>query len=289
MDLASGRRVAAFCVAGSLSCSSPVFAARPEILPDATFPSANDYFEPVLADPTELGYGGRYLLSVGGNRYGEVTIGDYVGLLRWGLRDGHVGVQWNIGGGANARFNLSTTRNQLDIVDFTASSPVDVHWAGGHTVRVAPRHTSSHVGDDYIRRVGVLPVKRSEDMVELLYSYALSPMYRLYAGGSFAVNTVHTSDRGGLQCGTELHSRYYGDRRLQLFLAQDLQSWERVGWNPSYTVRGGVRFSDVKRIAAARVFVEYFTGRLLYLQFYGLHESRWSAGLNFEIGNPTRR
>jgi hypothetical protein len=49
-----------------------------------------------------------------------------------------------------------------------------------------------------------------------------------------------------------------------------------------------VRFDDAKRIAAARLFLEYFSGRQYFLQFLEAHESRWTLGLNFEIGNPTR-
>ena len=79
-----------------------------------------------------------------------------------------------------------------------------------------------------------------------------------------------------------------GAPQAQLFLAQDFQAFERVQWNPSYNIRGGVRLSDSKHIAAASFFLEYFTGRQYYLQFLQAHESHWGFGLRFELGNPTR-
>ncbi|MBI3548758.1 MAG: DUF1207 domain-containing protein [Elusimicrobia bacterium] len=261
-------------------------AEAPDLLPDATFPSAHDYFESLLADPTELGYGGTYLIPVNGDKHGEVNLGDYVGLLRWRVRD--VGVQWNLGGGANARFNLSTPQNQMEVVDFTAASPLDFHWRKAHTIRTGLWHTSSHLGDDYIKRTRATVDKRSMDIWKTLYSFEPDQHIRVYGGGAFAFNTIGIHGRTSLQTGAELLSPYYGGHHAQVYLAQDLQSWERVGWNPSYTIRLGLRWSDKKRIAAAQTYVEYFTGRRLSLQFHEQRESLWGIGLNFEIGNPTR-
>lgn len=284
--------IAVLCSLLTAHCSQPASAQaqekkRPDILPDTTFPSAKDYFETLLADPNELGYGGTFLMPVGADEFGEVTLGDYVGLLRWNLGD--VGVQWNLGGGINARFNLSTPQNEMEVVDFTAASPVDIHWGNYHTVRVGPWHTSSHLGDDYIKRVRPTILKRSQDILKTVYSFQPNPQVRLYGGGSLAFNTVALPGRTALQAGGEVLSPYFHGHLAQLYLAQDLQMWERVGWNPSYTIRAGVRFSDQKRIAAARCYVEYFTGRRLALQFYNQRETFWGLGLNFEIGNPTRQ
>lgn len=273
-----------------LAASADVRRSMHGLLPERTFPSARDYFEPLLADPAELGYGGRYVLEVGGDRFGEVTIGDYVGLFRWkpGAR---FGAQLNLGGGANARFNLSTERNNMEVVDFTAALPLDMHAEGGHAVRAGIWHTSSHLGDDLIRRLQPPIQKRSMDLARILYSYSpcSDGSLRFYGGGSVAFNAVNLGGRGALQAGGEwMGPRLFRLERAQGFLAQDLQFLERTGWNPAYSIRGGVRFTSQERIASAKAFLEYFTGRLYYLQFRETRESRWSLGINFEIGNPTR-
>ena len=113
--------------------------------------SAREYYAPPLADPTEPSYGGRLIYPPGGNRYGEITIGDYVGLTRWRVLG--MDTQLNIGGGAIARFNLTTPQNNLEVVDFSAGMPLDVSVAKGKTLRLAYWHVSSHLGDDYIARI----------------------------------------------------------------------------------------------------------------------------------------
>ena len=91
-----------------------------------SFPSAREFYYPLLADPSELGYSGRYLWQVGGQRYGEITVGDYLGLLRWKLAPDWY-AQWNIGGGVLGRFDMNTVRNALQVADYTACVPFDLH------------------------------------------------------------------------------------------------------------------------------------------------------------------
>src|SRR5208282_5095958 len=221
----------------------------------------------------ELGYSGRYLFQVGGKRFGEVTIGDYVGILRWSLAPGW-DMQWNMGGGVEARFDLNTSLNALDVADFTLAAPLDIHHDSS-TLRIGYWHTSSHLGDDYIGQTGTTVEKHSDDLIKAIYSYAPIEEIRLYGGGSYAFNVININGRSVLQGGIELVTPYFGDHRAQWFLAQDLQSFQRVGWNPNYTARAGLRLSDVKRIAAVKMFLEYFTGHYYFLQLYEQKESRF--------------
>ena len=256
---------------------------RPTTVP---FPSAKEYFEPFIADPTELSYGGRYVLLVGGDRLGEIMIGDTAGIVRWDW--GGRGVQVNLAGGAIARFNLSTAQNSLDVLDLTGAVPIDIRLGPGHTIRTGAWHTSSHLGDDFIDRQMPVHNRTSMDSFKAYYAYVPGPSVRLYAGTGYAVNKQNMKGRNMLQFGSE----WYGPRVLsdkaQVFAAQDLQSYKRSHWNPSYNLRGGLRFADSKRIAAAKVFIEYFSGRQYFLQFYDSKETRWTFGINFEIGNPVR-
>ncbi|MBI4347834.1 MAG: DUF1207 domain-containing protein [Elusimicrobia bacterium] len=258
---------------------------RNDLVPEA-LPSAREYFEPLMADPTEPSYGGRLIYPPGGARYGEVTVGDYVGLTR--LRLGGLAAQLNLGGGAITRFNLTTKRNNLEVVDFSAGVPLDVSFGRGKTLRIGYWHTSSHLGDDYIERVRPPIRKRAFDAVKAMVTWTPFEWARAYAGGSLLFNTIHLRGRGAFQLGLETLSRPLWTPDARAFLAQDFQTFERVKWQPSYNIRGGLRWSDPKRIAAASVFMEFFTGRLYYLQFQELHETHWGFGLRFEIGNPVR-
>ena len=265
-----------------------VLAAQPKaLLPDRAFPSAKELFHPLLADPMELGYGGRYVLPVGGDRFGEVMIGDYVGIFRW--RDAApFKLQLNFGGGALSRFNLSTPRNNMEVVDFTGALPVDARWGKEHAVRTGLWHISSHLGDDYIGRERPLLKKRAMDYARVIYGWMPGDFMRLYAGGAWAFNTINIERRGALQFGAEFLTKPIIKDAGQFFFAHDFQAYERMGWNPSFNMRAGLRFTEDKKIAAANIFIEYFTGRQYFLQFYERHESRWTLGVNFEIGTPVR-
>lgn len=254
---------------------------------ERAFPSSREFFNPLLADPMELAYGGRMLWARDGVRYGEVMMGDYVGLFRWTPR-ADVHVQLNLGGGGTGKFSLSTPQPQMDVLDFTGTIPIDVNVRKRHTLRAGFWHTSSHLGDDYIRRTAPVLRKRTTDRFRAIYSYDYSPLARVYGGASWAVNQVNIAGRRGVQGGLELRSAPFWNRAAQFYLAQDFQSFERVEWNPSYTGRVGARLTDDRRIAAANIFVEYFSGKQPYLQFFDRHETRWAVGLTFEIGNPLR-
>ncbi|MCX5787240.1 MAG: DUF1207 domain-containing protein [Elusimicrobia bacterium] len=255
------------------------------IVPERPFPSAREYYPPLAADPTEPSYGARMIYPPGGARFGEITVGDYVGLTRWRLAD-RWNAQLNLGGGVTSRFNLSTERNSLEVTDFSFTLPLDIVLEPNNRVlRLAYWHTSSHLGDDFIGRVNPPLQKRAYDAFKGMLSYTPSDWLRVYGGGSYAFNQINLGGRGALQCGAELMSRrFWGINHL--FLAQDLQSQERVAWNPSYNIRGGLKWFDARRIGAASLFVEYFTGHPYYLQFQQQRESHWGFGLRFEIGNP---
>lgn len=257
------------------------------LVPEMAFPSSREFFDPLMADNAELGYGGRYVMPLGGDTYGEVTLGDYVGLLRWEWVPGLL-AQLNLGGGVNARFNLTTPRNQLEVADFTVAVPLDLRWGEAHTVRTGYWHASSHLGDDYIARTAVRLDKKAIDATRAVYAWTPREWVRLYGGLGVAFNTVNIPGRASFQFGGELFGPRLRNRNLRPFLAQDFQTWERVAWKPAYALRAGLRVSDEKHIAAARAFLEYYTGRLYYFQFNDVHESRWTIGLNFEIGNPAR-
>lgn len=260
-------------------------AAVTALIPERPFPSARAFYEPLFADPTEPSYGGRLIYPPGGPRLGEITIGDYVGLTRWRLAD-RWNAQLNLGGGGIGRFNLTTKRNSLEVIDFSLVVPLDIAFDRDKVLRVAWVHTSSHLGDDYIARVKPpILYKRALDAIRATLSLSPAKWARAYAGGGFAWNQVNLGGRGSFQLGLELMSREFWRRYTRAFLAQDFQTSERVAWNPSYNIRGGLRWSDPGGAAAASLFMEYFTGRPYYLQFQELRESHWGFGLRFEIGN----
>jgi hypothetical protein len=162
--------------------------------------------------------------------------------------------------------------------------PLDLR-VGKWSTRVMPFHISSHLGDDYIKRTGVIPEKHAIDGVKWFLAYEPVQSIRVYAGVHLiARHTEAVQDRFGLQSGLEWNSRWWAGGHAQTFMAGDYQSWERSGWDSEVNVQWGVRFAhDPQDKHALAVFGEYADGHLAYGQFSTLRETHWDAGLRFEI------
>ena len=213
-----------------------------------------------------------------------MAIGDYFGLYRWALPWPDSYVQWSVGGGVFARFDLVSVDKENEVVDYTATMPVDIR-VGKWTTRLLPYHISSHLGDDYIKQTGLLPQKYSFDSFKQLFAYEPTGAWRLYAGYNYIIRFRDVDlGRYALQTGTEWRSGWWAGGHAQTFCAYDFQSWERVGWNPQITTQAGVRLAhDPMDKQAISLFTEYGAGHVSYGQFYQQKESHWVLGTKFEL------
>src|SRR4029077_10554992 len=115
-------------------------------------------------------------------------MGDYLGLYRWALPWEAAYLQISIGGGTFGRFDLAGTSNSMESVDFFANIPIDLRF-GKWSVRLMPYHTSSHLGDDFLKDTGQTTTKHSWDNMRSLLSYDLCSHLRLYGGYTYAFQT----------------------------------------------------------------------------------------------------
>ncbi len=246
------------------------------------FPPSRDVFEPLKADPRELQYAIRAVIPVGEHRLGEAAMGDYFGVNRWTTASG-IQTQFSVGGGVFSRFDLAARSNNLEVVDFYANLPVDARigkWSG----RFMLFHTSSHLGDDYVRSTGAAVTKRAWDVARLLNSYDVASNVRMYGGASYSFRTLPAAGRKALQAGLELQSDWYGDDHWKFFLASDFQSWERVGWQPQLTTQVGLTYRvSTSNPRTATLFSEFGTGHMPYGQFYRQSETRWTLGVRLTL------
>src|SRR6266446_10371770 len=131
------------------------------------FANAKEVFRPLLADPREIQLALRLVTPVSKKNLGDIAIGDYFGLYRWALPWQDSYLQWSIAGGIFARFDLVSDQKDSQVIDYSANMPIDLRvkkWS----MRVMPYHISSHLGDDFIRRNGVLAEKYTLDSFKTL-------------------------------------------------------------------------------------------------------------------------
>jgi hypothetical protein len=251
---------------------------------DGFLANAKEVFRPLLADPRELQFALRLTMPVSHRPKGEIAAGDYFGLYRWTLPWTASYVQWSVGGGVVSRFDMDSIEKSNEVLDYSVYMPLDVR-VGKWSSRLAPYHISSHLGDDFIKETGVVPEKYSFDAVKWLFAYEPLQNLRFY-GGFHAALRNRTVDLGRytLQAGGEWRSGWWAGGHAQTFLANDFQSWERVGWNPENTTQCGVRFAhDPLEKQAIALFTEYGTGVMAYGQLFQRRESHWVLGIRFEL------
>jgi len=246
-------------------------------------PPSHEVFRPLRADPRELQYAVRVVEPVSHRPLAEAAVGDYLGLYRWDLGDGKV-FQTSVGGGAFGRFDLSVKTNDLETADYYGNLPFD-YRDGAWSTRFMVYHASSHLGDDFIKTTGREPDKHAWDNLKWLESYEPLDSLRLYGGYNYVFRTLPGGiGRHAVQGGVELQSPWMAGRHVQFYWANDLQSWERMGWNPMFNSQAGFTVANKPGdVRAVSFFLEYSAGRQPQGQFYLQQECRWSLGIQFHL------
>jgi len=241
-------------------------------------------FRSLMADPRELQLSLRAILPVSHKLFGEVAAGDYYSLYTAPLNNSGAFFQWGMGGGIWSRFDLVSEQKDLQVTDYNASMPVDFH-VGRWSTRILPFHLSSHLGDDYIKRTGVVPEKYSFDAIKLLQAFEPTPQWRLYGGYLYTIRWGHTDlGRHALQSGLEWTSLPWDHGSIETFWAADLQNWERVHWNPELHTQLGLRFRhDPDSHQTFSMYLEFATGHREQGQFFDQQETHWGLGIKLGL------
>lgn len=247
------------------------------------FPSGHEVFERLIADPRELQYSARLIAPVSKSLSGQAAIGDYVGLYK-GMVEGGAVVQISLGGGAFGRFDLSSKTNDMESADFFANIPLDLRkgkWSG----RFMMYHTSSHLGDDFIKRTGRTIEKHSWDNLRWLASYQAFDSLRLYSGYTYAFRTLPQSiGRSALQGGFEWVSKWVSGKHVRWYWANDFQSWERTDWRPAFNAQLGFTVkNNPTSMRSVSFYVDFGAGGQPEGQFYLQRETHWGTGVRFQI------
>jgi hypothetical protein len=247
------------------------------------FPPAHELFEPLLADPRELQYAVRWVVPVSQKSVGEAAVGDYLGLYRWTYRNGSA-LQMSVGGGAFGRFDLWKRTNDMQSGDYFANLPLDFR-SGSWSARFMVFHTSSHLGDDYLKETGQTVEKHAWDSLRWILSFEPTRILRLYGGYATSLRALPPHHgRNSLQGGLEIKSRWMASNHLQFYGASDYQSWERSGWRPMLNAEIGVKVANTPTSPRGlSLFLEYGAGPRPHGQFMLQRETHWNIGIRFHL------
>ncbi len=245
------------------------------------FPQMTELFQPLIADPRQVGYtlGWRAGDHVMGTKSVNVELGDDFPIYRW-LDVWHGDLQIGIEGGIWSVFNMdpdfSTSSWEAELVntDFYGGIPV-TYAINQWSFRLRGYHISSHLGDEYmVHHPHVKRVNPSFEAIDFYTSYQATEAVRLYVGPGVIVHSDPTFKLMPLyiQYGTEarfLGSKFPSSRLFgSLFLALHIRNMQFLDWNFDGTYRIGYELSKLAGIGRKfRVYAGYHHGYSLEGQF----------------------
>ena len=250
------------------------------------FPRPNEIFPVLIADPRHVQLSASYY-RLDGRDTSDIALGRAWGFSRWRAGENQ---DWlwesDLEGMAYSRFHLGGGVNEFETVDFLASLPVTVR-RGDVSFKGALFHRSSHLGDDYIRRTGDAGFRSSMEGLSLQAALEPCRFARLYGGAEYLLHTLPSPRRWSLQGGMELATDdLHWSRRapVSLFVAEDLQSHERVQWNvDSHTLAGAKLSFRESPSRALRVAAGYFEGHSPFGEFYARRTHYADLSVSLEL------
>src|SRR4029077_3621013 len=116
--------------------------------------------------------------------------------------------------------------------------------------------------------------KHSWDSLREVLSWEVYKTLRLYGGYSYAIHTnPDWEGRDQVQGGVEMFFNPSGRGYWHPYWANDVQSWARSGWDPTWVSQLGVKTGDSFSMGRGiSYFIQFMRGPRLEGQFISNHE-----------------
>ena len=210
----------------------------------------------------------------------DTAIGGTAPLVRY-CRDGNSEDGWEFDFFAVVLSRFSDY-NTFNDADFRFGLPVS--WANGPwSAKLAYEHTSSHLGDDFIKdHVGGVKSGRVRDEIVAGLSYRWWDQLRLYAQFGYApiLSTPGPNNPDRYDVGLEWSNHAPTGWSGQPYAAIDLELYGDEDYTPDLTIQVGWQWIEPGvRLTSLRLGLEYYNGRSPYGQFFFVHEQWFGVGL----------
>ncbi len=142
--------------------------------------------------------------------------------------------------------------------------------------KISYEHTSTHLGDDYIRMFGRLRVPYIRDEVVFGLDHVWWEQLRLYGEVAYAfdINVPNEQGRERFDWGLEWCPQGPTGWRGRPFAAFDMDLRPELDYKPNVTLQLGWQWVPETEYLRARLGVEFYDGRSTFGQFIGMKE-RW--------------
>ncbi len=146
-----------------------------------------------------------------------------------------------LAGGAFARFDLQSRNNEFREAHFRVGLQLRAAWHG-LAARGELYHVSSHLGDEYMVRTGVLPHSTSREGVEILVEGSPLPGVLVYGGPGSIIRSKRNFVAASVRVGAEWDPDHVHWGPFAPYAGAEAFSWAELGWDPVLAAQAGVRF-----------------------------------------------
>lgn len=210
----------------------------------------------------------------------DTSIGGVVGLFRADFAGHDVSAQFDLGAVVHTRL----TPDNLIAADYRFQFPITFRWGAWHA-KFAYEHTSTHIGDKFIRLNPLLPIPNSakDEGVVGLGRYLWDDQLRLYGQVSYAFSEqlpVESKNAFRYDAGFEWVMPGPTGWSGHPFLAANVDVQGSQKFTPNVNTQAGWLWRNpYQRLANIRIFGQYYTGRSPYGQFFYNREKYYSVGI----------
>jgi uncharacterized protein DUF1207 len=242
-------------------------------------------FKPLIADPRWPHFSAtwqHYFQNPVVTDAAAVTFGESFAFYR----DRIGGAWWEIGlhAGVFSIFDLDSSSFDLVNADYLVGLPLTIRY-DDFTAMLRVFHQSSHLGDEFLLRTQTKRVNLSYEQVDLLLSYEIRDVVRLYAGGGYLFDQDPSNlEPWSVQYGLELTSPWPSrEARWRPIAAVNVQQREENGWSADISARAGIEIDGVLLTRKVQFLLEYFSGHSPNGQFFKDKVEYFGIGTHFHF------
>lgn len=243
-----------------------------------------------VADPNDPGFGVEWLAfdEVGapdsGDTRFQLSLGGIFGLVRLRPRAwSEGGVELGILAGFDGQFDID---HAYDNLGWDGLYGLSVAWSAGGpwAFRAGLKHTSSHIGDEYIERTGRQRIGYTREELIAAAARRIGSCCRAYVEGGWGhdLRNQELQEPGRAQVGLEVEPPpSFWRERGGWFVAVDATAWEESDWEVDWSAQGGLVFPSEDR--RWRLALSYRRGRVPIGELFQHRESYLGAGLLLDL------
>jgi hypothetical protein len=208
----------------------------------------------------------------------DTAIGAVVGLFRY-TPPGHPDAPWQLDFFA-VHFSRWSDRAHAVVSDYRYGLPIT--WAtGGWQAKVGYEHTSTHLGDDYIKTFQRYKERYVRDEIVFGLSYRWFNQLRLYGefGYAFSMGCSNYQGRDRFEWGLEWSKQAPTGWCGQPFAAFDMDLRPEQDYEANMCLQLGWQWIPPSQVYSFRFAAEFYRGYAPYGQLYQVKEEWAGLGL----------